>query len=346
MKIGIYSPYLDTIGGGERYMLTIAECLSTSHHVDIFWNDGSILERAKTRLNLSLQNVFVVPNIFNKPLVSKMLATAKYDCIFILSDGSVPVSFAKQTILHFQQPFQRVNGKKIINKLKFHKIPTIICNSHFTKRFIDQEYGVESSVIYPPVETSAFINKDSHKEKIILSVGRFHNVKKHHVMIEAFQKLNKKDWRLVIAGGLLEKDMNYFNTLAANITSTNILLKPNIPFMELSELYKSAKFYWHSTGFGELETEHPERFEHFGIAPVEAMSAGCIPLLYKGGGLVEIMEDFEELLWVSVDELIEKTYFYMKKPTVVKNIKNKLVQRSTLFDTATFGSRIQGLLQK
>ena len=36
MRIGIYSPYLDSFGGGERYMLTIAEYLSASHKVDLF----------------------------------------------------------------------------------------------------------------------------------------------------------------------------------------------------------------------------------------------------------------------------------------------------------------------
>ena len=35
MKLGFFSPYLDTFGGGERYMLTIAETLAKSNQVDI-----------------------------------------------------------------------------------------------------------------------------------------------------------------------------------------------------------------------------------------------------------------------------------------------------------------------
>lgn len=344
MKIGIYSPYLDTLGGGERYMLSIAECLSSSCLVNIFWNDGTILEKAKERLNLSLDNVFVVPNIFsNKPVISKVFATSKYDCIFLLSDGSIPISFAKKTILHFQQPFQDVNGKKLLNRLKFQKIPTIICNSYYTKRFIDREYSVNSSVVYPPVDVSLFKGSKA-KEKIILSVGRFHEVKKHEILIRSFQKLSDKNWRLVIVGGLLEKDVNYFNFLTSLITSPNIILKPNISFTELNLLYKSARFYWHATGYGENENDHPERFEHFGIAPVEAMAAGCIPLLFKGGGMVEILDDNEELLWKNEDELIEKTTYFMKKSAEVKKIKSKLEQRSQLFDKPAFCSRIQGLV--
>ena len=42
MKFGFYSPYLDTFGGGERYMLTLASYFSKDHIVDIFWDDPAI----------------------------------------------------------------------------------------------------------------------------------------------------------------------------------------------------------------------------------------------------------------------------------------------------------------
>ena len=36
MKIGLYSPFLaDNIGGGEHYLLTVAECLLPQHQVDL-----------------------------------------------------------------------------------------------------------------------------------------------------------------------------------------------------------------------------------------------------------------------------------------------------------------------
>ncbi len=36
MRVAIYTPYLDTFGGGEKYMLTIAETLSKDSTVDLF----------------------------------------------------------------------------------------------------------------------------------------------------------------------------------------------------------------------------------------------------------------------------------------------------------------------
>jgi len=52
-------------------------------------------------------------------------------------------------------------------------------------------------------------------------------------------------------------------------------------------LYREAATSWHATGLGEDEGTHPERFEHFGIAPVEAMGAGPVPLVFAGGGFTE-----------------------------------------------------------
>ena len=36
MKIGIFDPYLDDLGGGEKYMMKIAQCLGKNHDVSIF----------------------------------------------------------------------------------------------------------------------------------------------------------------------------------------------------------------------------------------------------------------------------------------------------------------------
>jgi glycosyltransferase involved in cell wall biosynthesis len=48
--------------------------------------------------------------------------------------------------------------------------------------------------------------------------------------------------------------------------------------------------------------------EHFGIAPVEAMSAGCIPIVFNGGGLREIVkEGYNGFLFSNEQELLQKT---------------------------------------
>jgi len=89
--------------------------------------------------------------------------------------------------------------------MKFFRINKVICNSYFTKRFVDKEYGVESIVIYPPIDIEKF--RPKRKENLIVSISRFSQlaqVKRQDVLIKAFKKLYRtgfENWRFVLAGG-------------------------------------------------------------------------------------------------------------------------------------------------
>jgi len=214
MKFGFYSPYLDTFGGGERYMLTLASHLSKSHIVDIFWDDPLIKGPLSKFLKIDLSQTRFIDNIFNKNSINKSFATFGYNLIFVLSDGSVPLTLAAKNVLHFQVPF-KFSKIDLRTRLKLRRYKWIIANSHFTKSFIDKSYGVTSKVIYPPVDVRSITRGD--KEKLILSVGRFSpkqlHPKKQEVLIEVFKEIYKKapDWKLVLIGQAKKEDFKLKN---------------------------------------------------------------------------------------------------------------------------------------
>ena len=86
---------------------------------------------------------------------------------------------------------------------------------------------------------------------------------------------------------------------------------------EVEEILLKSKIYWHAAGFGENPEKDPIKFEHFGIAPIEAVSAGCIPILFNGGGLPEIINilQLENKLHTfdSINELVQKTAFHLNE---------------------------------
>ncbi|MFH1561756.1 MAG: glycosyltransferase, partial [Patescibacteria group bacterium] len=170
-KALIYSPYLDFLGGGERYCLTVAESLlAFGWQVDILWPDsGQVMGIAK-KLNLSIDQAGFVqrPNL---SFWEKLKLTRHYDLVFWLSDGSLPFLFAKKNLLHVQQPFVDVGGQSFLSRTKLKRIDAIVVNSEFTKKLTDAEYGVDSVILYPPVDLDQF--KPGKKENIILAVGRF-----------------------------------------------------------------------------------------------------------------------------------------------------------------------------
>ena len=61
MRVGIYNRWLSTLGGGEKYDLTIAEHLSHLHDVEIISHTEVDKRFASERLNVDLSRVnFVV----------------------------------------------------------------------------------------------------------------------------------------------------------------------------------------------------------------------------------------------------------------------------------------------
>ena len=75
MDVGVYTPYLDTFGGGERYILTIAECLARGHSVSILldeklpqWSGEQWAQKIQDRLNIGLDCVKFEDHISRKLL--------------------------------------------------------------------------------------------------------------------------------------------------------------------------------------------------------------------------------------------------------------------------------------
>ncbi len=361
MKIGIYNPYLDTMSGGEKYMLTAASYLSAKNDVTLFWDDPKILDKAQKKLNIDLKKVSVKPNIFylKTSVLSKLLQTVNYDRLIILSDGSIPLTLAKKTFLHFQYPVEWV-GLDLKTKLKLMKIDRIICNSFFTKKFIDKKFGLESIVLYPPCiresEVDEILKSKIEKEKknILLTVGRYaaangSSIKKQEIMIKVFKQMVDKGLRnseFIIATSFLQENERSIQEIEASVRKYPIKIVKNASYEELKKLYSDAKIYWHATGFGEDIEKYPERAEHFGITTVEAMAHKTVPIVYAAGGQAEIVDDgVNGFLWQTEEELAQKTKKLMLDEKLRIEIGNLGFKKAQLFTTEKFCEQLEEIIR-
>lgn len=351
MKIAIYDPYLDTLGGGEKYILEAAICISQEHRVTIFWDrkqEEYIRENAQNRFKLSLEKIEFENNIFGKntSIVKKLIATRGFDAILFVSDGSIPFSLSKKNILLFQFPVPWVKVS-ILGKIKLKRINKIICYSEFVKASLDRELGVNSQVL-PPAVDIAF--PKIKKENIILSVGRYTrgmNAKKQQIMIDTFKKLEHqiKSWKLILAGSVLPEDLDFVNQLKAQTRGSNIEIVINASYSYLRDLYAKSKIYWHATGFGEDLDMHPEYAEHFGISTVEAMGAGAVPVVINAGAQSEIVGEGENgYLWNTTEELMEKTRNLIKDQAKLSRLSEKAMERAKFFSKNRFCSSVKELI--
>lgn len=354
MNIGIYSPYLDTLTGGEKYIFTAASCLSSEHKVTIFWDNPEIMEMAAEKFNLDLSKVTIAENIFKKEvgLIKRFVSTYKYDRILYLSDGSIPIVGAKKLLVHFQFPVEWVNSNSFVFLFKKSRISKIICNSHFTKRFIDKKFKVDSFVLYPPATINT--NPIGKKENLILTVGRFSllpsgkDFKKLELLVDAFKKFQRKrlkGWRLAIVTNVMPDLEAEFQKFESNVKNKFISIYKNASFEDITRLYSEAKVYWHASGFGENLEKHPERAEHFGISTVEAMSHGEVPIVINAGGQPEIVKEGENgFLWSTEEELVEKTHKVVVDKELYSRMSENAVESSNTFSYARFCEELNHLI--
>lgn len=384
MKIGLYDPYLDTLGGGERYVLTVAEYfLSLGHQVDLFWSGPQdILTKAVNRFNLNLANLHVVADVFRSPMsrleliedfpsahhpvfpsslhkrltqfFTKIRVTRQYDLIFYLSDGSLPFLFSRQKLIHFQVPFVTPPSptSRFVNRLKLSGNTTLVINSAFTARFVTKLYPCPSSVIYPPVDVDKF--SPAPKENLILSVGRFDNIlnaKRQDVLIDTFKHLvsnhRLSDWKLVLAGGSLDDPQknSYLNLLRQKSAGLSVEFLINPDFSTLTRLYSKSAIFWHAAGFEVNENLQPQNTEHFGITVVEAMASGCVPVVVNAGGLPEIITPGTNgFLWKTIPEASEFTYKLISDPALQEKFRQNALATSSKFSKQVFNQSLSQLI--
>jgi glycosyltransferase involved in cell wall biosynthesis len=382
MRIGVYDPYLDDLGGGEKYMMTIAECLAKEHEVSVFWDVVDDIDAIKKRFSLGLEGVSVVKNIFSPQVGTweRLSETNKYDALIVLSDGSIPLVLSRKLFIHLQQPIEHMDTTSIKGMFKLSKVTAVFYNSKFTKSYNEKKLGkVKNMLVYPPVEVthSAGSGQGSEKkENIIMHVGRFRlspprptglstpvkqaaslrsgpqegdDFKKQGVMVDAFKKMvdaKLKDWKFVIAASVKKEDEEAFSQLQEEAKGYPIEFMINKSNDELWEMYSRAKIYWHASGYGEDLEKNPEYAEHFGISTVEAMGAGAVPVVINAGGQREIVEDNKDgLLWNTLDELQQKTRELINDEALWKRMSESAKAKSKEFSRELFCEAVNKLVR-
>jgi len=184
------------------------------------------------------------------------------------------------------------------------------CISRFTQEWTRRWWGIDADLFYPPVEIDF---QAAPKQPLILSVSRFARMKKQLELVEAFRAmddLHRQQWQLVCAGGVesTPASRGYLEAVRNVAAGSPVNIQANLERPLLKQLYERAKLFWHGAGLGEDETLNPGLAEHFGIVTVEAMAAGCVPVVIHKGGQPEIVQHgVNGFLWHTVEELKQYT---------------------------------------
>jgi O-antigen biosynthesis protein len=353
-RAAVYTPYGLTTGGGERYILSVAEMLSKCGFCTLVITPHPY---SKLRLN-QLASEFDLELDGVSTISEEEAESLDFEIVVIMGNELYPKTRLRgdRTVFHCQFPFPSV-PKQVASSSGLLEIDDVVVNSEFTKReYLKQlsATGMESKVkvINPPVVKVPLVTLNSRKTRIV-SVGRFTprgHPKNHHQMISAFSQLTKdhEGLELHLVGGLSsdKADREYFFELTDLARDLEVKLAPNLPPEALNELLRTASIYWHATGLGVSEAHEPHLCEHFGIAVVEAMSAGLIPLVVGSGGPRDIVEfGVTGFHYQTAASLARRTALVLGMPSsAVEEMRLAAIRSSARFSMERFVSEWRSLI--
>lgn len=362
MRIGFHNPFRGAAGGGERYLYTMLE--------EAVRRDADELvvlapERPDSRA-WERVGVHVAPDSFAwRPTRDAELTERSHDLdLLVALTTDVPVeSGARRGIAVVQFPFrarerpaERARAA-LLGALGRRRAPRalasyerFLCYSDFAHTWIERRLGVQAEVLAPPVDSPPAAPADARKPWIV-SVGRFFrgaHEKRQDVLIEAFRALSAPGWELHLAGAADESaaTRRWIAELRERADGLPVRFHVDAPRAEVLDLYAGAALYWHAAGYGVDPDRHPERLEHFGIAPVEGMAHGAVPLVLPEGGPAEVVADGRTgRHWREVPELVEHTRELIDSPEDLARLRARAVREAARYDTARFRAAVRELLR-
>lgn len=241
-------------------------------------------------------------------------------------------------------------GPRKFTQAELDSYTRIIANSKYTKKWIAKYWGMNTPVVYPPVNIEEFASAE-RQQKWIVNTGRFFvggHSKKQLELVEAFKQLHQElpDWELHLVGSVNDADIHrkYYQQVVDAAQGLPVVFHKNASFDELTSVLGKSKIYWHATGLDIDEEKYPVMLEHFGLTIVEAMASGCIPVVIDKGGPAEIARDVG-YTWDTVEELIHITKHLAQDPDRLKQFKEKAEKASTLYDQKAFEDNFTEVLE-
>ena len=326
-------------------------------------------EKYGTNIDIARADFIPIPakknNKISRILLRKRLedVSKKFDLFFYCSRGNY-VFKAKRNIhiIHFPTKpiavqkkyanplviwYEKQKDKKYIKSYDLFLPNSQFTKKHFMKiwhRIDDEKISKATKVFYPIV--SAIPNLNIKKEKIILVLSRIEKSKHLETLIDAYKSSTylTQNYKLVIAGGLTKSLESYKEDLLVRAAESNIEFITNALFSKITELYNQAEIFWHCKGFEIDEEKEPELMEHFGMSTVEAMSAGCLPIVINAGGQKEIVTEECGYKWNSVEDLIHYTEEIAGNTQKMKAMAEAARKRAKLFTMDSFIKNMMEIL--
>jgi len=188
-------------------------------------------------------------------------------------------------------------------------------------------------IIYPPVAIQRFWSDNEQRERAVVTAGRFAPSKGQLQQIELAAQMPDLDFHII---GFTLPDNPYFlayNEKVEQLGLHNVYLHANAPFDTLLQLLQHSRYFLHTL-----------INEPFGITAVQAMAAGCIPLVHDSGGQRETVPE-PSLRYQSLEDVpLRIAELDTLAVSEINALRQRLQTHVRQFSADRFQSRIQAQL--
>jgi len=219
----------------------------------------------------------------------------------------------------------------------------IVTNSKFNKDIIERNLGRKALVVHPPVDIQKIksVMKNQDRENIVVTVSRFRSAKG----LEKIPKIARlvENCKFIIIG---TADMNSEECLKEISERTKKLgvqarvrIFINMSFNLVLEKLSTAKVFLHT-----------QPTEAFGISIVEAMAAGCVPVVPRDGGpwfdILNRKQGKYGYAYSSLREAAEKINLLINDERLRIEISRRAFERADHFDRSVFERKIANVIHE
>jgi glycosyltransferase involved in cell wall biosynthesis len=333
---------------------------------------GLDVSRVRERIVRKVPRSFAVPG--EQGVTSYAIAglmfdralTSPYDVFVYSGHGVPPVCYARSGIIyqHFPiegHPLHAIEdidrwrrrhrlarwARSVVYRWLWQKrlgnYQAVFVNSRFTAAWLERMWQLTPTVLYPPVSLEV---TPKPKRNTVVSLGRFdaRDRKNLRSTIEAFSRFLAGaggDWSLCMMGfcGKAPEDVAQLESLRWLAAGLPVTILPNADRSVMADRLSEARLFWHLRGLNTAEgTEVPPRFqEHFGIATVEAMMAGCAPLVSENGGQPEIVEPgISGMVCRDLDGMVAESIALARDGLRLDRMADQARKRSQAFHASVF----------
>jgi len=354
----VYTPYNINPGGGERYLLTIAECL-----IKAGYQTWLVMPEIFSSLHITK-----VASIFGVDIRGLGLITTKvaekmppFDIFVAMANEIAPPikAMGQKSFYICQFPFPCTIEEIDRRRSYCASYDSYLVYSDFAKENVLKQFfkyllpNTKVQILSPPIDLLPF--NATKKSMNIISVGRFFiggHCKQQDMLIRAFRRIFELgiDVQLYLVGSLSPEAIHREYLIKCKELAHGLPVHFYIDASDdmLASLYKDASIYWHGGGFGIDTDKDPEKCEHFGISILEAMSAGVIPIVVNNGGPANtVQHGVSGYCYETEEQLIELTLnIISEQEQVLFGIRNNARNRALLFSKDLFMNACSKIIYK